>query len=96
MKKVFVPLVLITAFYVSTAGRPSPRWHPVPPRQKLWNAIGLFALDLGRYPTTEEGLWALRVNRGIKSWAGPYISCASDFAGFTYRNEGEPILEESR
>ncbi len=37
-------------------------------------ALQLFALDVGRFPNTSEGLEALRSNPGnVASWNGPYI-----------------------
>lgn len=37
-------------------------------------ALDTFRLDLGRYPTTEEGLQALRQNPGgLERWDGPYL-----------------------
>jgi len=38
----------------------------------LGQALDLFRLDTGRYPTTQEGLNALVVNPGIEKWDGPY------------------------
>ena len=36
--------------------------------------LDLFALDVGRYPSTEEGLQALVADTGgIKKWNGPYL-----------------------
>jgi general secretion pathway protein G len=35
-----------------------------------------FRLDVGRYPTTQEGLNALMVNTGIEKWDGPYLKKA--------------------
>lgn len=36
--------------------------------------LDLFTLDVGRYPTTEEGLQALVSDvGGIKKWNGPYL-----------------------
>ena len=35
-----------------------------------------FRLDVGRYPTTQEGLSALMVNSGIEKWDGPYLKKA--------------------
>jgi len=32
-----------------------------------------FRLDVGRYPTTQEGLAALVTNPGIDKWEGPYL-----------------------
>src|SRR4030043_597478 len=37
-------------------------------------ALDLFRLDVGRYPTTEEGLKALREKpSGVEGWQGPYL-----------------------
>ena len=38
------------------------------------NALEMFRFDVGRYPTTEEGLSALVRNPGILQWRGPYGS----------------------
>jgi general secretion pathway protein G len=35
-----------------------------------------FRLDVGRYPTTQEGLNALMLNPGIEKWEGPYLKKA--------------------
>ncbi len=42
----------------------------------LESALKLFRLDCGRYPTSKEGLKALRLDqRGLeKVWKGPYIA----------------------
>jgi len=37
------------------------------------NALAQFKLDIGRFPSTGEGLRALRTNSGISKWDGPYI-----------------------
>ena len=38
------------------------------------SVLDLFRLDVGRYPTTEEGLQALRVHpAGVENWDGPYL-----------------------
>ena len=40
-------------------------------------ALDTFRLDVGRYPTTEEGLEALRVNpETSEKWDGPYLQKA--------------------
>ncbi|MCX7914240.1 MAG: type II secretion system major pseudopilin GspG [Thermodesulfovibrionales bacterium] len=39
----------------------------------LGQALDQFRLDVGRYPTTEEGLNALITNPGIEKWEGPYL-----------------------
>ncbi len=37
-------------------------------------ALDAFRLDVGRYPTTEEGLKALREKpAGLEAWKGPYL-----------------------
>jgi general secretion pathway protein G len=37
-------------------------------------ALGLYKLDVGTYPTTEQGLQALRVKpEDAPQWAGPYL-----------------------
>lgn len=40
---------------------------------QLEGALGLFRFDVGRYPTTGEGLGALIQNSGIQNWSGPYV-----------------------
>ncbi|HEY2379840.1 MAG TPA: type II secretion system major pseudopilin GspG [Terriglobia bacterium] len=38
------------------------------------STLDLFRLDVGRYPTTAEGLDALRVKpSGLENWDGPYL-----------------------
>ena len=39
----------------------------------LGQTLDAFRLDVGRYPTTQEGLSALITNPGITNWDGPYI-----------------------
>ena len=40
----------------------------------LGTALDTFRLDVGRYPTTEEGLEALRTKPGgLERWDGPYL-----------------------
>ena len=37
-------------------------------------ALGMYKLDTGRFPTTEQGLQALRVRpQGVDRWDGPYL-----------------------
>jgi general secretion pathway protein G len=36
-------------------------------------ALDNYRLDLGRYPTTSEGLAALQKNPGAENWDGPYL-----------------------
>ena len=45
--------------------------------QLLATALDLYHLDVGNYPTTEEGLKALRERpSNAASWAGPYLDKA--------------------
>ncbi len=38
------------------------------------NALDLFYLDAGRYPTTQEGLQSLNTRpANVQSWGGPYV-----------------------
>lgn len=40
----------------------------------LMTALGAYKLDTGRYPTTDQGLQALRVKpSGVDRWDGPYL-----------------------
>jgi general secretion pathway protein G len=51
------------------------------------NALGQFHLDTGTYPTTEQGLLALRVQpNGVEQWHGPYMTkdIAADPWGHPY------------
>jgi general secretion pathway protein G len=57
-------------------------------------ALDQYRLDLGRYPTTEEGLAVLRVNPGNNpKWTGPYLQkdVPTDPWGnpYVYRSPGE-------
>lgn len=36
-------------------------------------ALDLYEHDVGRYPTTDEGLSALLVDPGVSGWRGPYL-----------------------
>ena len=55
---------------------------------QLVTALDLFKLDVGRYPTTEEGLRALIEKPGsVQSWRGPHLSSTTvphDPWGFDY------------
>ncbi|MCB1867744.1 MAG: type II secretion system major pseudopilin GspG [Gammaproteobacteria bacterium] len=42
--------------------------------EQLAAAMDLYLLDVGRYPTRDEGINALLVNNsGAKNWRGPYL-----------------------
>lgn len=60
----------------------------------LGTALDSFRLDVGRYPTTQEGLQALREKPpGVDRWAGPYlpkpVPTDSWDQPFRYRSPGE-------
>lgn len=59
----------------------------------LGTALDTFRLDVGRYPSTQEGLNALREGRGIPAWDGPYLKkdVPADPWGrpFVYQSPGE-------
>ena len=40
---------------------------------QLEGALGLFRFDVGRYPSSTEGLEALARDSGIENWSGPYL-----------------------
>jgi len=42
----------------------------------LGQALDQMRLDVGRYPTTQEGLNMLAVNPGVEGWDGPYLKKA--------------------
>jgi len=56
-------------------------------------ALDQFRLDVGRYPTTEEGLESLRKSPRLDHWDGPYLP--KDVPGdpwgkaYIYRSPGE-------
>ena len=39
----------------------------------LGQALDQFRLDVGRYPSTQEGMNALMTDPGIEKWEGPYL-----------------------
>ncbi len=39
----------------------------------LGQALDQFRIDVGRYPTTQEGLPSLVANPGVDNWDGPYL-----------------------
>ena len=42
--------------------------------EELGAALGMFHLEIGRYPSTEEGLAALvQKPAGLETWNGPYL-----------------------
>lgn len=62
--------------------------------EMLGTALDTFRLDVGRYPTTQEGLEALRQRpAGVERWDGPYLKkeVPRDPWGnpYVYRSPGE-------
>ncbi|MCS6927821.1 MAG: type II secretion system major pseudopilin GspG [Candidatus Binatia bacterium] len=62
--------------------------------EMLGTALDTFRLDVGRYPTTQEGLEALRQRpAGVDRWDGPYLKkeVPRDPWGnpYVYRSPGE-------
>lgn len=63
--------------------------------EELSNALDLYRLSVGRYPSSEEGLNALvQESAGVENWNGPYLSKKSvpkDPWGreYQYRSPGE-------
>jgi general secretion pathway protein G len=58
------------------------------------SALDLYFLDLGRYPTSNEGLGALTQSNNAQGWNGPYLRggvVPSDpwGHGYVYRSPGE-------
>lgn len=59
------------------------------------NALDLFYLDAGRYPTSQEGLAALSVRpANLQNWGGPYVRTATVPRDpwnnpYTYRSPGQ-------
>lgn len=41
--------------------------------KSIVEALRLFALHCGRFPTSEEGIVVLYRNPGIRNWQGPYL-----------------------
>lgn len=63
--------------------------------EQIGSALELYKLDIGRYPTSQEGLNALlAAPSGAANWNGPYLKDAKYLkdpwsADFTYRAPGE-------
>lgn len=61
---------------------------------QLKGALGLFRFDVGRYPSSSEGLSALNQDPGLQNWSGPYLdreSLPKDPWGrdYQYRSPGQ-------
>lgn len=59
------------------------------------SAMDMFKFDVGRYPTTQEGLEALiKAPSGVENWNGPYVKQTNAFKDpwghtYNYRAPGE-------
>ncbi len=42
--------------------------------EMLMAALDAYRLDVGTYPSQQDGLQALVVNPGVDNWAGPYLA----------------------
>lgn len=66
-------------------------------RNSILTALGAVRLDIGRYPTADEGLHALIHDPGAKGWSGPYLqtSSAAFLASFDYdvQNREKPTVK---
>lgn len=67
----FVGLVGVTMFkHADDAKRTAARAQI----DSLMTALGSYKLETGNFPTTDQGLAALRVKpEGVEQWAGPYM-----------------------
>ena len=97
MSLLFVIFIAIITFSLLT----STLWNPTVRKSfsssqtarirlgELEGALQMFAFDVGRYPTTQEGLLALLENPGNTSWHGPYLKdnakALDIIREFTYR-----------
>jgi general secretion pathway protein G len=78
-----VELLVVMAIIALLAALVGPRLFPKLGKGKqsaakaqielIGQALDQLRLDVGRYPTTQEGLNALMVNPGIDNWEGPYL-----------------------
>jgi general secretion pathway protein G len=63
--------------------------------KRLGSVVELYALDVGQYPATSEGLLALvEAPQGSSLWAGPYLDSADALTDpwgnpYQYRSPGE-------
>lgn len=63
--------------------------------RNLSAALDIYRLDVGRYPSTQEGLEALvKAPPGVTRWSGPYIRDTASLTDpwgrpYTYRSPGE-------
>ena len=78
-----VELLVVLAIIALLAALVGPRLFPKLGKGKqaaakaqielLGQALDQYRLDVGNYPTTQEGLRALMANPGVEGWDGPYL-----------------------
>ncbi|OGW38435.1 MAG: type II secretion system protein GspG [Nitrospirae bacterium RBG_13_39_12] len=70
--------ILASIVYVKFTGKIGTSKHNAAKAQiEIFDqALELYRLDIGKYPTTSEGLNALVVDPGIEGWSGPYLKKA--------------------
>jgi general secretion pathway protein G len=78
-----IELMVVVLIIAALAGMVLPRVIPRADEMKrdiargdigsITTALGIFRLDVGRYPTTDEGLDALMRSPGVANWKGPYL-----------------------
>ena len=81
-----VELLVVMAIIALLAALVGPRLFPKLGKGKqsacsaqielIGQGLDHFRLDVGRYPTTQEGLNALMANPGVEKWDGPYLKKA--------------------
>jgi general secretion pathway protein G len=61
--------------------------------EMLMTALDSYRLDVGHYPSSQEGLEALMINPGEDKWDGPYLQKALPKdpwdSEYNYQNPGE-------
>ena len=64
---------LFNGVFVHRTGEPARRVVAKSQIDQLMTALRIYRLDVGAFPTEEQGLQALRTNPGIYRWNGPYL-----------------------
>jgi general secretion pathway protein G len=98
--ELLVVMVIIALFATLVGGRlfsnvdRARQTHAKSQIAEFSTVLDLYRLDVGRYPTAQQGLQALRVQpEGVNNWDGPYLrgEVPMDPWGYpyVYRNPGE-------
>jgi len=73
-------VIIVAIWIIFGIGQPMKRLRQGKPEiakiqiAQLEGALGLFHFDVGRYPTSAEGLQSLIVDPGEEGWSGPYLT----------------------